>query len=104
MPVQKPTPATDNQWARAFIDGGRGPRVEKSTVNSESHLDNCHQWSDVPFLEASSWHSGSLCQDCSLVVTQSTSPRPGGFSIYKTAQRLWLTVLPIAFEEVLDSA
>ena len=29
-PVQRPTPLPDNQWARAFIDGGRGLRAETS--------------------------------------------------------------------------
>ena len=27
-PVQRPTPPTDNQWARAFIDAGRGLHAE----------------------------------------------------------------------------
>ena len=27
-PIQRPTLPTDNQWARAFIGGGRGPHAE----------------------------------------------------------------------------
>ena len=82
-----PTPATDNQWARAFIDRGRGLRAEteqsarivilKLVVRwSDLHCLDCFKYSSSPvpgsvcshFLEASSWNSGSLSHGYSLVI------------------------------------
>ena len=42
----KANPFTNNQGARAFIDGGRGTTCRKSTVHSYSHLEISHQLSD----------------------------------------------------------
>ena len=36
----------DNQWARIFIDGGRGATHRNGTVISDSRLEIGHQWSD----------------------------------------------------------
>ena len=89
-PVQRPTPPTDSQGARASIDGGSRLRAE--TAPSDGHLEIGHWWSDqchldcfkysessVPgsvcshFLEASSRNCGSLCHGYSLVIMLLTS-------------------------------
>ena len=36
---------TDNQWVRAFLDGGREPSWRNSTVSSDSHLEI--NWSSI---------------------------------------------------------
>ena len=114
-PVQRLIPLIDNQEARPFTDRRReGATCKTSTVNSDSHLEIGHQWSDqchlsyfkcctVPglvcshFFEASSRNQGNLYHGYSLVMMLLTSPPGGNFSIHRT----WLRILSIAFEEEL---
>ena len=59
------------------------------------------------FFEASSWNCGSLCHSYSPHGHHVHFPPDGGFSIYKTAHRIWLRILAIALEKelkVLDFA
>ena len=37
-----PTPSTDKQWTRPFIDRGWGSTCRNSTVSSDSHLEIDH--------------------------------------------------------------
>ena len=39
---KRPTPSTDKQCTRAFIDEGRGSTCRNSTVSSDSHLEIDH--------------------------------------------------------------
>ena len=52
-----------------------------------------------PFLEASSWHCGSSCQDYSLVILQFASPPGGSFRICEAARGTRLRALYIALEQ-----
>ena len=46
MPVQRPTPPTDDQWTRGFYRRREGATCRNSKVSSASHLENGPQWFD----------------------------------------------------------
>ena len=50
-PVQRPTPPADNQWARAFIDGGRGLHAETAQSALTVILKLVMLWSDPRHLD-----------------------------------------------------
>ena len=126
MPVERPTTPTVNRWARAFTGGGRGLPAETAqsalTVTLKLVMGGLTsvtlivlgtvslQFQDgfVPislrpvlrivaaYVMAKAWSS------CSSLL-----PPGGGFSVSKTAHRIWLRILSIALEEelkVLDLA
>ena len=116
MPVQRPTPPSDNQGARALIGGGRGLCAGTAraalTVTLKLIFGALIRvilivFSTVTFsagavcshlLEANSQACGGFCHSYSLIINFFHLV---GASVSKTAHRTWLRILSTAFEEEL---
>ena len=104
---------------KELLQAEGGATCRNSIVISDSHLDVGHQWSDRHHLDglrySSSLAPGSICfhflrpvfGTVAADVMATTghhvvnfSPG-GGFSICKTAHRIWLRILPVALENKL---
>ena len=113
-----PHPITSMEWELLETDCGGGGTCRKSTVISNSHLQFGHQWSYQHhfecFMYSSSSVPGSICSHFFVVSSWNCSSScPGwsghhvvnfpiwGFSIYKTAHRIWLRILSTALEKEL---
>ena len=120
--VQRPTPSHPQMiGGQTFYRLRKRATCRNRTVSSNCHLEAGHRWFDqhhldcfkysqsaVPWLvcsrfsEANAWNCGSLCHGYSLLIMYLTSPPGGGFSICKTAHRIWLRVSSTALEEGLS--
>ena len=126
MPVQRltlPPPPPDNQWAKAFVDGGRGIHAETvqsalavmltlvigglisviSIVLSTVNLQFQDQFVSISLRPV----LGTVAAHIIGVVWSSCSSPTWCFGIYKTSHRIWLRILSIALEKklkVLDYA
>ena len=121
---QLPPPHADNQWAKAFIDGGRHAETAQAALTGILKLVIGGLTSvisivlDTVNLQFQGWFVpislrpvlGIVAAHVMATVWSSCSyllPPGGGYSIYKTAHRIPLRILSIAFEEelkVLDFA